>query len=345
MAIIPNLVCPRCFSRHLNRFGKDGSGQQKYRCRHCRRQFTLQNLLFIRPQVKYPRCPVCGKASFLHHDYKYYSNFRCGDKRCYHSFRVPKTFDIEKPSSSNIAGKINFKRMRHPLHLVLTALNLYFFQNSTTRKVAEFLWMQHEIKLSHVTISKWVLKFAAAFAAIADRRVAQLDFSSSDEWHCDETYVTIGGQNYYLWFVLDAETRFVLDFHLSPFRDSDAAHAILANCRNKFGRPRSAIVSDQYSAYVEPVALFFGQAQHIRVADFNDWISNNLIESFHGQFKAWYHPKRGFNSFVCANNLVAMYVFFYNFLRPHSALSGLTPAQVAGDQYSDQQRRHWLLFA
>jgi len=244
-----------------------------------------------------------------------------------------------------VTGKTNFLRMRHPLHLVLTVLNLYFFENSTTRKVAAFLWTQHEIKLSHVTISKWILKFAAIFKAIANRRAAQLDFSSSDEWHCDETYVTIGGRTYYLWFVLDAETRFVLDFHLSPYRDSNAAHALLADCHRKFGSPRSAIVSDCLSAYIEPVALFFNQARHIRVSDFQDWISNNLIESFHGQFKAWYYPKRGFDSFACANALIAMYVFFYNFLRPHSALSGLTPAQVAGDRYSDKHRRHWLLFA
>src|SRR5512137_320804 len=121
MDIVPDLACPRCFSRHLQRFGKDLLGHQKYQCQDCRRQFTLEPSRFW-STGKYPRCPVCGKATFLHHDYKYYSSFRCGDKRCYHSFRVPKTFDIEKPSSSNIVGKINFKRMRHPLHLVLTAL-------------------------------------------------------------------------------------------------------------------------------------------------------------------------------------------------------------------------------
>jgi transposase InsO family protein len=31
-----------------------------------------------------------------------------------------------------------------------------------------------------------------------------------------------------------------------------------------------------------------------------------------------------------ANNLISMFVFFFNFVRPHSALNGLTPAQVAG---------------
>jgi len=339
MAIIPDLVCPRCFSRHLYRFGKEPDGHQKYQCQQCRRQFTIRNYHHV--PKNYPRCPVCGRAAFLHHDYKYHSIFRC--KPCKHSFRVPKFFEIEPPSSALVAGKSDFKRMRHPMYLVMTALNLYFFQNSTTRKVSTFLWMQYAISVSHVSIAKWVLKFAAIFKAIADARSAQLNFSGSDEWHCDETYVTINGQNYYLWFVIDSETRFVLDFHLSPSRGSEAAHAVLADCHKKFGAPASAVVSDRYAAYVQPVSLFFEKAQHIRVADFNDWISNNLIESFHGQFKAWYHPKRGFNSFTCANNLIAMYVFFYNFLRPHSALSGLTPAQVAGDSYSDKQRRNWLL--
>lgn len=30
-----------------------------------------------RATKNYPRCPVCGKATFLHHDYKYSSTYRC----------------------------------------------------------------------------------------------------------------------------------------------------------------------------------------------------------------------------------------------------------------------------
>lgn len=345
MDIIPKISCPRCFSKHLHRFGKDLLGNQRYRCTKCSRQFAPGRPRHINLNVKYPRCPLCGKASFLHHDYKYYSNFRCGDKGCYHSFRVPKFIEIKNPSSALISGKTDFKRMRYPLHIVLTALNLYYFQNSTSRKISEFFWMQNEIKVSHVTVSKWVIKFAGIFSSISQLRTSNLNFSDSDEWHCDETYVNINGQNHYLWFVLDSETRFILDFNLSPSRGSDSAHSVLADCSKKFGSPRSSIVSDRYSAYIQPVSLFFKNARHIRVEDFHDCISNNLIESFHGQFKAWYKPKRGFNNFECANRLISMYVFFYNFLRPHSSLSGLTPAQVAGDIYSDKQRRHWLLFA
>ena len=63
------------------------------------------------------------------------------------------------------------------------------------------------------------------------------------------------------------------------------------------------------------------------------------------QFKAWYKSKQGFVSFASANNLISMFLFFYNFVRPHSALNGLTPAQCAGLHLSKKRKRELLLVA
>ena len=155
---------------------------------------------------KYPSCPVCGKSAFLHHDYDDYSNYRCSDKKCNHSFFQAKSTVKLPPSMSNIIGKDNFKRMRHSLHLVITALTLFY-----------------------------------------------------------------------------------------------------------------------------------------RVASFKDDISNNIIEAFNKQFKYWYKTRYGFNSFESANSMIMMFVFFFNFIRPHSSLSNLTPAQVAGLKYSKRQQNSLLL--
>ncbi len=76
-----------------------------------------------------------------------------------------------------------------------------------------------------------------------------------------------------------------------------------------------------------------------------DDITNNLIECFNKQFKAWYKTKQGFFSFSCANNPISMLVFFYNFVRPHSALNYLTPAQCAGLKLSKKRKRELLLVA
>ena len=51
----------------------------------------------------------------------------------------------------------------------------------------------------------------------------------------------------------------------------------------------------------------------------------------------------GFKSFNSANNMVFMFVYFYNFINPHSSLNNLTPAQVAGAEYSERDKQHLLL--
>jgi transposase-like protein/DNA-directed RNA polymerase subunit RPC12/RpoP len=349
MTIIPsNAICPRCFSKVLYRFGKDKEGFQKYQCKRCKRQFAPDNPLSnsrARHQRKYPACPICGKATFLHHDHTYYSNFRCCDKKCNHSFHVPKLIDVQPPSSELEPQSFSFKGMRHSLHTVLCALNYYFCGNSTTRKISHILHMVHQINVSHVTISKWIKRFAPVFKKIATDKLLGINICDSDEWHFDETYIKISGKDHYLWLAIDSETRLVLDFHLSPNRDSSAAHSLLSNCRKKFGQPRSAIISDRYYAYQQPASLFFPQARHVRVEDFDDVVNNNVIEAFNGQFKAWYKPKRGFNSYESANRLIATYIFFYNFIRPHSSLNGLTPAQVAGAKCSEREQLFWFLVA
>ena len=170
-----------------------------------------------------------------------------------------------------------------------------------------------------------------------------LDFNS-DEWHADETVVKINGQKYYIWFIIDSETRFVLGFHLSPHRGSDQAFTLLNSVKDL--GTTNAIVSDRYSAYKVPVKSVLGSSvKHIRVESFKDDISNNLIESFHHQFKAWYRTKQGFKSFKSANNLISMFIFFYNFVRPHSSLNGLTPAQVAGLSLTNKEKKKYLLVA
>ena len=108
-----------------------------------------------------------------------------------------------------------------------------------------------------------------------------------------------------------------------------------------YGKP-NAIVTDRYSAYKVPTKAIFG-VPHIRVASFKDDISNNVIEAFNKQFKYWYKTRYGFNSFESANSMIMMFVFFFNFIRPHSSLSNLTPTQVAGLKYSKRQQNSLLL--
>lgn len=342
MRKIVSVCCPKCNNSHLlYRFGKDKSGFQKYLCRNCKHQFAPDHLP-KRQLSAYPPCPLCGKASFLHHDYKHYSNFRCGDKSCYHSFFVAKPTAIDPGSMSSLFGKVDFSRMRYPIQIVLTALCMFYLGKNSFRNISLILRTAFNVKVSHTSISQWCHKFAPMFDNMRLTLLPVLNFNS-DEWHADETVVKIAGVKHYLWFIVDSETRFILGFTLSPHRDSPQAFSVL-NDSKSLGEP-GAIVSDRYSAYKRPVKSLFPKAMHIRVESFRDDITNNLIESFHHQFKAWYKTKQGFKSLESANNLISLFVFFFNFVRPHSSLNNLTPAQVAGLSLTKSQKRRFLLVA
>jgi len=243
---------------------------------------------------------------------------------------------------SQLFGKHDFKRMPYPVQLIITALSMFYLGKNSFRNISLILRTAFNIKVSHTTISNWCTKFAPLFDNMRIRLMPMLNLNS-DEWHADETVVKVAGIKHYLWFVIDSETRFIIGYHLSPYRDSPQAVSLLHEAR-KLGKP-SAIVSDRYSAYKAPIKSLFDGVKHIRVESFKDDIPNNLIECFNKQFKAWYKMKQGFSSFHSANNLISMFVFFFNFVRPHSALNGLTPAQVAGLKLSKHQKREYPLVA
>ena len=344
-----NVKCPRCQSSDVYKFGKDPkTGHQKYQCKSCKHQGTFLNPVnkderkfYPRGSKKgYPSCPLCKHAMYIHHDYKYYTHFQCGNKKCGHSVFIIKPTCIGNISSSNLLGKTNFKRLRFPLFVVMQALMLFYVCNSPARKISRFLLLAFNIKVSHVTICKWIKCFAPIFQQKAFSYVSNLDFNS-DEWHIDETVVKINGVKYWIWFVIDSETRFIVSFHISKERSEENAAIALFNS-SKYGKP-SSIVSDRLPGYNISVKTVFPDLKHIKVQSFADDISNNLIESFNKTFKSWYKSKLGFKSFDSANNMVFMFLYFYNFINPHSSLSNLTPAQVAGAEYSERDKQHLLL--
>ena len=226
--------------------------------------------------------------------------------------------------------------------MIITALSMFYLGKNSFRNISLILKTAFNIKAPHTTVSNWCVKLAPLLDDMRIQLVPLLDLNS-DKWHADETVVKIAGVKLYIRFIIDSETSFVIGLHLSPHRDSPQAVSLFSEAV-KLGKP-FAVVSDRYSAYKAPVKSAFDGAEHIRVQSFEDDISNNLIEGFNKQFRAWYKTKQGFSSFESANSLISLFVFFFSFVRPHSALNGLTPAQVAGLNLSKQRKREFLLVA
>ena len=64
-----NIKCPHYHSDKLYKFGFNKQDKQKYQCKQCKPQFALGDGERL-PKRNYPRCPKCGKGTYLHHSYK-----------------------------------------------------------------------------------------------------------------------------------------------------------------------------------------------------------------------------------------------------------------------------------
>ncbi len=239
---------------------------------------------------------------------------------------------------------MSFKRFRHLANIILLALTLYFDGNSSTRAIKRILKAIYNLNVSHVTIWNWTKSFVGWFNYISNKIIPFLNFNS-DEWHADETYIKIKGIDYYLWMILlDSETRFIISFVLSPSRGSTPAYQLFKNATFLTRASPTMIITDNWDAYNQATALNYPKSIHHKYSAFSDDLNNNFIESFNKTFKAWYKTKKGFKNFESAVAIITTFIYHYNFLHEHSSLNNLTPAMVAGLNYSTKDIKNWMLF-
>src|SRR5438552_14913505 len=122
-----------------------------------------------------------------------------------------------------------FAGYRFPPEVITLAVRWYLRFGLSYRDVEELL-AERGIEVDHVTVYRWVQRFAPelAQAARARRHIV------GDRWHVDETYVKVGGTWRYLFRAIDQFGQ-VIDVYLSPRRDAAAARRFFARA---IGRTR-----------------------------------------------------------------------------------------------------------
>ena len=73
---IEGVVCPRCASEAIYRYGRTKSGKKRFLCQACRRQFTLNPSVRLSPAER-PACPACGEPMHVYMRESETIRFRC----------------------------------------------------------------------------------------------------------------------------------------------------------------------------------------------------------------------------------------------------------------------------
>src|SRR5204863_2098005 len=129
------------------------------------------------------------------------------ETRAMRSHRLPPV----RPTRSAFAG------YRFPPEVITLAVRWYVRFSLSYRDVEELL-AERGIEVDHVSIYRWVQRFAPEFAEAARARQHVV----GDRWHVDETYLKVGGTWRYLFRAIDQSGQ-VIDVYLSAHRDTAAA--------------------------------------------------------------------------------------------------------------------------
>jgi transposase-like protein len=205
------------------------------------------------------------------------------------------------------------------------------------RKIARIVKNQTGSGLGYVTIYRWIEKFVPQISEFVNSLTPQL----SETWHGDEVFVKMkNGIEYkgnthlaFLWNVMDRKTRFLLSSRLSKFRDADGATRAFREAReNAHGQEPESIFADSLRAYMQGVNIAYidskTQPKLIRNAGIGKpHATNNRIERLNGTCRERIKVQRGWKSMD--SKIPEGFRIHYDFVKPHSALEGMTPAQRA----------------
>ena len=137
----------------------------------------------------------------------------------------------------------NYTRHRFPPAIIGHAVWLYFRFALSYRDVEELL-AERGIILTYETVRQWCQKFGQAYANGLRRRRPR----PGDKWHLDEVFITINGQQHYLWRAVD-QAGSVLDILVQSRRDKQAAKRFFRKLLKGLAYVPRVVITDKLASY------------------------------------------------------------------------------------------------
>lgn len=246
-----------------------------------------------------------------------------------------------KSCNRKFVDNIDFENMKYNPKIIALTLDLYF-RGLSLRKISSHLKEFYDLKVTHMTIYNWIDKYVSLMNEYAN----SIQPDVGDVWHTDEMMVNIGGTWEYLWNVMDERTRFQLASVVSQERKVRDARIVFQKAKkNVGGRKPKYIVTDGLHSYKRAINKEFKtnyhETEHLYNVGLQHHPNNNHVERLHGEIRSREKTMRGMK--VKTTPIVEGHRLYYNFIKPHMALDGKTPSEMAGIEIEGDNKWETLI--
>ena len=378
---IPNdCTCPACDAPVDYLMWNDGKKKSQVLCKVCQSRFSpTKDNRFSKTNVL--RCPHCSHSLVPKKNRKHFIVHKCVNPKC--SYYLHNLKKVDKSDLNKDYGKnkyklhyiyreftVDFFRMdlnslpKHASSLRFSkfdqnvlglCLSYKINLGLSLRKTAQALKDIHGINISHQQVANYLKTAALCVKPFIDN----YDYEVGKVFTADETYIKIKGVKGYIWFIMDAAKRSIIGYQVSDNRgvgpcilSMRMALKHLKELPEKF-----KFIADGYSAYPLAAQQFFIESKGKIKFDItqvigltnDDGVSKDfrpykqMIERLNRTYKASYRPTNGFHNIDGANYDLALWVAYYNFLRPHQHNNYRVLNKVALLENADNMPAKWQL--
>ena len=370
-------VCPLCGAPHHYIYDNNG-GNGQYQCKICGQTFVSGEKVTTPFRLV---CPHCGKALVAKKDRKFFRIHKCINTKCPYYLRNLSMVPKEERDDKSLISKyklhyiyreftVDFFRMdlnslpknasslkfsKFDAHTMSLCLTLHVNLGLSLRKTSQALKDLYNISISHQQIANYCKTAAICIKPFVDN----YDYKPGDTFAADETYIKIRGVKAYIWFIIDTASRSILGYQVSDNRSVGPCILTMRMAFRQFKElPKNfKFIADGYSAYPLAALQFaqeFGDSFKFNITQVigltnDDAVSKEfrpfkqMIERLNRTYKASYRTTNGFDNIDGANYDLALWVAYYNFLRPHKNNGYKVLNQVDMLQNADNMPGKWQL--
>ncbi|MCR5235455.1 MAG: DDE-type integrase/transposase/recombinase [Lachnospiraceae bacterium] len=350
--ISKNCSCPRCDAPVDYLYRNNGDAGQLL-CKVCGTTFFEKvKSSFSSLHLK---CPHCSHTLVQNKERKHFVIHKCVNPECPYYLRNLKK--VEKEDLKEDYGKNKYKLhyiyrefvidffkfditslprnassltfTKHNAQIMSLCLTYRVNLGLSLRKTAQALKDIHGISISHQMVANYCRTAALCVKPFVDT----YPYEKGHAFTADETYIKVRGVKGFIWFIMDAASRVIIGYQVS---DNRGVGPCIMAMRMAFQHLKKLpekflFVADAYSAYPLAAQQFFrkfGESFKFEITQVvgltnDDAVSKEfrpykqMIERLNRTYKASYRPTNGFDNYDGASYDLALWVAYYNFLRPH----------------------------